>query len=271
MSDISKLEGLTLDEQDRLKKFNINTIDQLWARVGANYKDGLDQLDQQVGIKQERLIELLSKQGLLETDPSDTAWIRRHAFGLYWIGGVVVLALLLLGIRIALTEAIAQAYPPVVPVVAVGSHSLPAFHVITAKDVDIKLVPQVTGSFTTTNDVVGRYTLQALKPGMVLIGGHVTAACSGQIGGSPTERLSLPVNPATLRSVVPGSCVSLLLSPRQPGALGIGTIELSGVPVLAVDEHKEAVIMTIAVTGQGRDIIAPWLATSELFVLQQFP
>ena len=160
------------------------------------------------------------------------------------------------------TSDLAESTPALVEhLVVSGSIELPAFHIMSANDVKSAQGPPVEGSFRTENDVIGRYALEPLAPGVTLRTEQMSQARL-----SPEDVLSrralsvlLPENAATL-SVQQGAHVSLLLSPKVAGGS-------EKTPSNAKFELVEDVIILDARSNDGRTTVFVAVKTDDLAVL----
>jgi hypothetical protein len=101
VTDISRLEGVTSQEPSALRARGIQTIDDLWARIGEDTDLGIVECAQQTGISQDRLIDLLAAQSRHEAQQADLSWLRRHWIEVILVAIpviVIVLALRALGV-----------------------------------------------------------------------------------------------------------------------------------------------------------------------------
>lgn len=92
MADISKLKGITQEEAQKLRRANVNTVEQLWLRISEEQDAGLAPLATQIDMTQERLMDLLVAEGLRHTTGFGTAWFKRH-----WLDIVIIVGLLAVG------------------------------------------------------------------------------------------------------------------------------------------------------------------------------
>jgi hypothetical protein len=215
MTDIAELKGIGPDEAERLRDNGIATLDDLWARVGEDFNEGIVQVANNAKIEPQRLIDLLADQGVREARQGDDSWLKRHWFDVVLIMGLVFLVGSVLRVLIAF-----EWLPPRLwsrdPVVVSAATELPAFHIIGPNDVMVR-TPAEPEAVAALEDVVGRYPLQAIPVGTVLRADQLSTVRLPLADMADRQLLTVPVGAGALsQMVMPGDHVSLLFSPRDP-------------------------------------------------------
>ena len=82
MIPVGKLVNISPEEAEKLWTVGIETVNDLWVKIGLNLHKGVDQLAQETGISVPRLVDLLTAQALWEIEKRETPWYRRAAPGL---------------------------------------------------------------------------------------------------------------------------------------------------------------------------------------------
>lgn len=101
MTDISKLRGITPDEEAKLRSGKteadgITTVDALWERVGGDIDHGIARVAFKKDLSKKRLTELLLNQALYESEVQEDSWLRQYWLELILVEGLVILVLAVL-------------------------------------------------------------------------------------------------------------------------------------------------------------------------------
>jgi SAF domain-containing protein len=270
MADISKLAGIGDQEIKKLHDKQINTIDDLWARVGAGFNDK-GELRADIPIEKDRLIILLAAQGVREADQAGTPWPRRH-----WLDLALILSLVILILLIARAASAFVGAPRPLglydAVVVSKDKALAPFHVIGPDEVTQQSMPHAPGTFSTKDDVVGRYTLQAIPANTTLRTSQLSAARLSQADLADRAIISTSIKTGAISpAIVPGARVALVLSPRQPTEKGTSPLVVQDTILLAIDKQGDTTSITVAVKASELAQVAPLLGSSEVFVSQPAP
>jgi hypothetical protein len=96
MTDIARLQGINPKEVERLQSKQVATVDDLWARIGADFDCGIDQVADLTGVERGRLTELLATEALREAKVGEGPRLKRYALE------VILIAVLLILVALAL-------------------------------------------------------------------------------------------------------------------------------------------------------------------------
>jgi hypothetical protein len=219
MDKLEKIPGITLSELESLRRQGICTVTALWSRVGADFDKGLDAIAAQAGIDKERLVVLLKGQVLKESDSQEN-WLSRNwlelslvailllVFGLYLYArstGALAWVARPLGWRPAATTQLVYTYK-----------DIPAYHLLKEADLIERPGPATPGAFSARYEVVGRFTLEKIDSGEVLLSRQLSQPVVDR--RLPYIVLSIPVAEHMVSLVSPGQPVSFFLAPRDPEA-----------------------------------------------------
>lgn len=78
MTTLADLPGITTEEIKALRHKEIKTGDDLWISIGGDVERGTERLATGVGIRPERLMELLCEQSKRDASRRDGSRLRRH-------------------------------------------------------------------------------------------------------------------------------------------------------------------------------------------------
>lgn len=95
MTEIRKLKGITVCEAGILELHKIRTVEQLWICVG-NGESEIDRIGTLIGDKN-RLINLLTDEGLRQSRSLGDSWIARHWLDVTLIFTLTVLTVFIVG------------------------------------------------------------------------------------------------------------------------------------------------------------------------------
>ena len=213
MKDIAKLEGIHHQEVLNLRRANINSVEDLWERVGEDPDTEIEQVADDVGVEPGRLANLLADEAARGAEQGGDSRLKRHAFDIALIVGLLVL------LTLALRALLASADSTTVEQVVVNADAdLPAARAIGAKDVIVKKMPQGSSdTFNKIEDVVGRYPLETVSRGATLGTNQLSTAQLPSTDLQGRQLLTVPVPEEALSTGVrPTARVSVLFSPREP-------------------------------------------------------
>jgi hypothetical protein len=266
MTSIAKLKGIASQEAERLKGQGIKSIDDLWERIGQDPDHGIEALAAQAGIDDDRLTDLLAEQAVHESRPGIGTWLERHM--LEW---ALIAAFLALVLSAVLSRSMTTDAAPKELVVA-SEVGLSAFHLIGAGDVRLVEGPAEPGTFTSSKDVEGRYSFQAIPAGVPLRSEQLSAVRLSPQDLDGRQILTMPIAKATLSATaVAGGRVSLLVSPRDGSETSLQPLLLDDVILLAVERDGDATSVVVAINADEIAALAALLGRSEIFVLQPVP
>jgi len=189
-----------------------------------------------------------------------------HNWKRHWPDALAVVFVLLVSTGVLL-RASAIGKPGVEYVAVKQGISLPVLHQVVAGDLEMKSVPGSKASFTTPEQVSGRYTLAVLSPGALL---QSSQLLSPELSARMTGRkiLSVALKPTAYSAALsPPSAAVMILSPRAPDAKNPAPI-LFDVIVLSIDTIGDSKSATVAFTPDEFLIAAPLLASHEVFLSQ---
>jgi hypothetical protein len=270
MVKIDKIPGVTQNEIAALRSQGIQTVTDLWQRVGGDFNQGINSLAGQANIEPERLIELLKSQALKESESNDASWPARH-----WLE-LVLLVLLLLVVGLFLFARSTAALKWIVAPIGWGQpgqthqvynvRNLPAFHRIVAQDLaDGQRLAQ-PGGITDQAEALGRFTLREVVSGSVLLPDWLSTPVA--VPSDEYAVISLPVASHMLSLVSPGKPASFLLAPRQPAAdCRPGTTPFNGI-VLAIQNEQEGASIVVAMPSSQLDTLRLCLGVADVVVVQ---
>ncbi|GAB4383398.1 MAG: hypothetical protein Kow00121_45200 [Elainellaceae cyanobacterium] len=255
--------------QQRLGELQkIKTVDDLWNVIGQDFDQGIQQLANNAGIAEEDLCEQLARQGFTEAKRDNSCWLTRH-----WLDLISILALLILfetglralGLLAPLHHILGLPHDVVVSVT-----DLPAFHVVSKKDIKIRS-PTEPGTFSKLEDVIGHYTLQPIQRGSILREEQISAAKLLDTDLTNRQILSLPINLNAMATVaVAGSHVDLLILPKAPSTSTdvLKAPTLKDVIVLAVEQRSDGANLIVAINGDTAfEAAKPLLGISDILIL----
>ena len=269
-------------EAERLEGAGIKTIDDLWDCVGVNFDTGIAKVSEEAPVDSELLFALLIADAVgdsrhrAEGEPfrfksiPKRLWLRLkrawHAPGRKWLETFLAVATLLLA---AFAFRAGYVNPGTAEQVVVKSPSgLMPFQGVRPDGVALKRVPREPGSFTSTQQVAGRYPLRPIPADTTLredqfMNPELTAAMKGR------KLLSLPVNARALdpTTEIPAR-VRLLLSPRAAGEKEAQPVFLGDVILLSVKKEGDTASIEVALTDDSLKEVGAVLAESEVYLLR---
>ncbi|HEU4433325.1 MAG TPA: SAF domain-containing protein [Pyrinomonadaceae bacterium] len=241
MTRISRLPNIDPAVVATLERHDVTTVEDLWAAIGSDFPKGIKSVVAKTTIDEAQLREIIKQEAVAGEPSSNTAAGRFLFFiGRYWrevLALVIAVVLLTLLIRSAVKRRDT--------LVVTAAYGLPAFHVIQAGDVEPVRMFRVDDSFAVENDVTGRYLLQPVSPGAVLLKNQLAPAhLKDQLKGR--EVLTIPVKATAISSTIrPGSTVRVLFSPRNQDAAKTDLI-IKDVIVLAINLQGDSSAITVA-------------------------
>jgi hypothetical protein len=148
--------------------------------------------------------------------------------------------------------------------------SLPVFHQLGDNDLEMTSTPSSKGSFTSIEQVRGRYTLSAIPSGELLLATQLLSAdLSAKMKGR--QILSVALKPtAYSATLAPPSEAVMILSPRALDAKIAEPMPFN-VIVLNIDTIGELKSATVALSQDKFAIAGPLLASHEVFLSQVIP
>jgi hypothetical protein len=247
-----------------LKRNKVVTVDDLWAMIGSDFTPGIQRVAATTQITEARLREIIKQEAVAGEARSNALWHRFLFFvGRYWrevlalVIAVVLLSLLILNV-VRRRDTL----------VVTAADGLPAFHVIQADDVQPAKMFRVDDSFAVENDVIGRYLLQPVSPGAVLLNSQLgPATVKGQLTGR--EVLTIPIRLAAISSTIgPASRVRLLFSPWNQDASKISKTDLivNDVIVLAINRQGDSSSITVALNADDLTKALLLLSKSDILI-----
>ena len=87
----SQNEHIAPGEAAKLIAAGVITVEQLWLRISEEQDNGIQPICKAANINEDRLIELLTAEGLRPTGRYGTGWLKEH-----WPDLIVILSLLAL-------------------------------------------------------------------------------------------------------------------------------------------------------------------------------
>jgi hypothetical protein len=216
MKDITELPGITPEEAKKLCEADIGTTVEFWETL--RNPRGASGLAEKTKIDRHRLVELAHTAAL--TDQGPGAWLKRRWFDLTSAASLVLLGVLI-GYALRSGAVREERHVVLKPEVA-----LAALHRITESDLALRAEAPAPGTFRSTRDVVGRYTLRSLAAGATVREYDISAAALPEKALVGREILAISVRRSALTSAsVPRA--RLILVPRRPQ---------SGTSVVAADD-----------------------------------
>jgi SAF domain len=101
--DVAKLEHITVEETQNLRVAGINSVEELWTRIGEDLSKGVEDIAAQTGIDQARLMNALIAEAASEVrrrrgSGFERYWfsLKRHLLDVVLIAGLIILIILAL-------------------------------------------------------------------------------------------------------------------------------------------------------------------------------
>jgi hypothetical protein len=254
MVRISKLPNIDRQVVSKLKDNDVITVADLWEAIGSDFPDGIKNVAKLTGVEEAKLREVLKQEAVAP---------QAKFVGRYWrelLAVVIGAILLFLLIRNAVRRHDT--------LVVIAPSGLSAFHVIQTGDVQPAKMFSVHDSFTAENQVIGRYLLQPVSTGAVLLNSQLgPPELKEQLNGR--QVVTMPIKSAAISSTVrPASRVRLLFSPRNPDdSKTITDLIIDDVIVLAVNRQGDSSSITVAL--KNKDDLAKTLlllSTSDILI-----
>ncbi|MDQ3917699.1 MAG: SAF domain-containing protein [Acidobacteriota bacterium] len=152
-------------------------------------------------------------------------------------------------------------------IVVKAAGGLPAFHVISPEDVEVKQAPQESDSFQKAEDIVGHYLLEAAPPNSTLRRGQLSAACLSADDLKDRYLVSLPVKAGNVSpGLTPGGRITLLFSAREGGAQPPPPVD--DVILLAANQSVETVTLVVGVRWEVWPAVIKQVGLTDVFVSQ---
>lgn len=264
---VQQLPGIQEQEVESLRRAGIETVDELWASAG---EAGIDRLATQVGLPAERLLDLLATQALHEDEGKTGSWLQRTWPRLkdnWLVAAICWLIALLVWLALCMPEPSGT---------VVNVRQLPALHLIEEGDVERREGGAEPGSFTEIQEVLGRYTVQAIPPETALRGGQVTRFRASEIdpGMMDGRRIvSIPIAVEAPDRADLGDWVSLLFAPRDdaPPEASSKAFLLKDAIVLATNRGDEGMHIVVAVKETDLETLGHFVSRSDVFIVQPGP
>lgn len=250
----------------------------LWKHVGSDFDAGIRIVAGKLCVNPDDLTNVLADRAVLEAGAKHVHWIKRLWRWLknHWPEfTLLTLAALAALLAVRATGALASLSPLLKPrssSAVKAASGLPPFHVIRPEDLKQEEVagrPEA-GTFNSPEDVVGRYTLQALNANAALLEGQLSGVRLKPEELAERHLLSLPVKAGALSAAVaPPARVSLLLSPGQGAEKTPAPFLIGDVIVLAVERQGNSPSVVVAVpAGTNMAEVSARLGTSDVYVAQ---
>ena len=268
MARISHLPNVNQEAVATLERNNIVTLDDLWEEIGSDFRSGVARVVA-MGIDEAQVKEILNQEAVAGEARSNSSR-DRFAFFLsrHWrevLALVIAVVLLALLVRNVLQRRDT--------LVVTAPNGLPAFHVITADDVEPARMFRVDDSIAVESDVIGRYLVQPVAPRAVLLNSQLGPAhLKGQLNGR--QVLTIPIKATAISSTIrAGSTVRVLFSPRPDvtrqdiPTTGTPDLIIPDVIVLAINLQGDSSAITVAFkTGDDLTKVLLLLSTSDLLI-----
>lgn len=162
--------------------------------------------------------------------------------------------------------------PQVDQVVVAVSDGLPAFHRIVAADLTRELKPRVTGSYSTVDELEGRYTLRAVPAGARVLANDVSTGRIEPDALTGRAIVSVPVQRAAVPSslALPARVTLLFASPSTSEQPALEPL-IDDALVLAVTSEGDPAAVTVAVAISDLGTLQQWLGAAEVFIVYAAP
>lgn len=202
---IAKIEGLSDDHADKLRKQGIENVDDLWSRVGADFSAGIKQVSEATAVPEQVITALLIAASLGKLNIKHGWLSYLQNFRIYLT--VIVVALIVAALYLALESNLSQ------QVIVINPQGIAAYRVITKDDIALRRVPfRSAQTLSDPQSAVGAYALTKLEPHAPLRRNQILPAgtiAKGFIVSVPVKASSLVLAPK------PGAKLALLPLPDQ--------------------------------------------------------
>jgi Flp pilus assembly protein CpaB len=202
-----------------------------------------------MALEEAQLHEVLKQEAVAGQAKSDRFGHRfLFAVSCYW-GELLVL--IIIGILLSLL--ILNAVQRRDTLVVMAPNGLPAFHILEASDVYPRKMFIVHDSFTSANEVIGRYLLQPVSPGVVLLKSQLAPpGLREHLKGR--QVMTVPLKSGAISSTIaPAGRIRLLFSPRNtlPSLTPtIANLIIDDVIVLSVSRQGDSSSITVALKNE---------------------
>jgi hypothetical protein len=273
---------------------------ELWTIVGQNQfvnendYGGIKDAAEKIKLKdydENRLIALLIANGLSKHKPalffpyglvedSESKWkrfgsrlfnwslrfVREH-----WIDFVVPFALLVLlgwmGLRLgdfALKEWERTGMKRQVTITT--ERGLPAFHKVTEKDVAIVEKTVTPGSFSSVDEIIGKYVISDIPRETVITGNHILTDSAHQFDAGEYYRLHIQIKPENFDSSIKApAIVTMLLAGKD--AKPESSVLIKNVVLIHSAKREKTHTLTLALTENQLQSVKGLINNAEIFVL----
>jgi hypothetical protein len=258
MGRISKMSGVEAQLVNKLSARNVASVEELWLSIGPKFEKGIASFSGQ-DFKREQVVGILILGACAPVPKSTGKW---HRFS-FWLmnHGLELVALIIILILFSLL--LLKVSRKQDTVVVTTSSELPVFHVVLPGEAGPKKLFKVPGSFANKGDVEGRYLLQGVSPGTILLENQLgPSELRGQLDGRSV--LTIPIRAGAISSMIaPASHVCLLFSPhsRDPKSAAtplptpsIHDLSIDAAIVLTINRQGDASSITVAVRN-NEDLI----------------
>jgi hypothetical protein len=263
-AEVERIFGLGDADAERLLKHNVRTPAALWGE-GGSLAERLGSTAEATGVKVELLYTILIADALGALKPKGRA-LRLLASTSRRKGEMAFVALLLL-VTLSLAYQGWTAGRSFAPRVAVKAGSkLTPFHAIDPADLTLEEVIPGKGTFSSTEEVAGRYPSELVPGGKTVTESQLLRKeLSGELAGR--HLLILPVKRATAGQAIETPATVWILLPSPEEKISSAAL-VKDVLLLAVKQDGERVTATIAVTEDGLAKMKDYMGRTEAIVIQ---
>jgi hypothetical protein len=266
MNRINRVQGIKPEEAEKLTNEGITTVTLWWEAVGES---GFQELETEVGIPADRMIELLANEAIREDNgeagtEAEQGWAHlKRNWLVIMLGFLIALAAVVILRALASPGTVVMATSPLGPLDA-----------IEPGDVATKETVVLPGNITTVEDVLGRYTLEAIPQDSTLHDSQVTSFSISDVPPSvmadrriislPIQALSLPAETRVIRA-------ALLFAPHSQDAVSKAVTDsliLEDVIILATDQTDEGSWIVAAIKTGSLEAVARHLGVSDVYILR---
>lgn len=248
MSDINKIEGIQQRIIANLKGSGIETIDDLWMRVGNDFNSGITKVSQQAKVGENLLTALLIAESRDQLKVKYT-WL--SSFRNYHRGALrrtkTFLILIPIAVIVYVSYVLLLGIKLPQQIVVAAPDGIPAYRLVGKQDVALRsALFQSPTTFSDPTMVVGNYSLTNLPTGSIVLAKQVLpAALSSEIKGGHIISVPIKANSFEMSSKV-GTHVCLFLSSSNSDNKSSPSL-LIDVVLLGVERKGDASTLVIAV------------------------
>jgi hypothetical protein len=241
-----------------LRRERIHRSEDLWRAVGPEFASGLAGLGEKTQLDLNSLLAVLGA-GTIET-PRRWPSAKEAMVGLICLA-IATLAAVRLGEAFAVIRFPAQAMSADMDqVVVTHQGGLPAFHVLEPSDLGLVRRHRVVGGVKGVAEVLGHYLIRPVAAGNILHHDEVSSfrLAPRDLGDQWIVTVSV-ASSAVGPQTVPGSEVSMILSPKQGSARP--SVEVRAL-VLAIERGATVTMATLALGQERRAEVAGALGSA---------